>query len=244
MIRMERMDKIMEILKEKKHVTVDYLSKSIFASAVTIRRDLKTMETMGLIVKSYGGVSLLEYENKTVPLHLREIERRAEKDAIARQAVSLLREGQTIFIDASSTALRMANHIKSGMKITVITNSIRVVMALCEKDITVYCTGGLLLNQSIACVGPYTIKMLESVNVDAMFFSAQGLTENGIITDSSESETSLRQSILRRSRHKYFLCDSGKLGKSFLFTMCSTRDVDKVICDQNINAFLKLSSYK
>ena len=236
MIKAERIEEIMKILHQKKHVTVDYLSKHIFVSCVTLRRDLREMEAMGLVRKSYGGVSLLEHENKIVPLSLRERDRFNEKNKIAKQAVSLIHEGDTIFMDASSTVLRMADFLEDGMKITVLTNNIRLVIALCEKGITVYCTGGLLLNQSLACVGNYTNRVIESVNADLMFFSAQGLSESGAITDFSETETGLRQLMLSHSKRRYFLCDSSKLGKSFLFTICHIDDIDDVICDKDIKS--------
>ena len=64
MFKTERMDLILEILHEKKHATIDYLSKHVFASNVTIRRDLKKMEDLGLVIRSYGGVTLMDTENK------------------------------------------------------------------------------------------------------------------------------------------------------------------------------------
>ncbi len=237
MIKAERMDEIMKILHQKKHATVEYLSKHIFVSCVTVRRDLREMESMGLVRKNYGGVSLLEHDNKIVPLSLRERDRLHEKSIIARQAVSLIHEGDTVFMDGSSTVQRMADYLEDGLKITVLTNNIRLAIMLCEKGITVYCTGGLLLNQSLACIGTFTNRMVESVNADLMFFSAQGLSENGTITDFSEAETNLRQLMLRQSKHRYFLCDSSKLSKSFLFTICHMDDIDQVICDKDIKSF-------
>lgn len=237
MIKAERMEEILKILRLKKHATVDYLSQHVYVSTVTIRRDLKEMEGLGLVRRSYGGVSLLEHENKIVPLYLRERDRWAEKGIIAKQAVALITQGDTVFMDASSTVLRMVDYMPENMKITVITNSIKVVTALCEKGITVYCTGGLLLNQSIACIGSYTNSMIESVNADLMFFSAQGLSSNGNITDFSEKETNLRQLMLGHARRSFFLCDSSKLGKSLLFTVCHVNKIERVICNESLDGF-------
>lgn len=233
-IKSERMDQILEILKEKKHASVDYLTRQVFASAVTIRRDLQHMEQLGLVKRSYGGVSLIDYENKVVPLHLREEDKRSEKEAIAKRAVAHIKEGDTIFLDASSTVLRMTDFILPRSQITVVTNSIKVVVALCEKDINVHCIGGKLINSSLVCVGAHAIQTVQSLNADVMFFSAQGLSARGDISDFSESQTYLRQTMLDRARKKVFLCDSGKLGKSFLFNICTIKDVDEVISDKPI----------
>ncbi|MDL2232570.1 DeoR/GlpR family DNA-binding transcription regulator [Ruminococcaceae bacterium OttesenSCG-928-L11] len=234
MIKSERMEQILDILKIKKHASVESLSKQVFVSPVTIRRDLRQMEQQGLVKRSYGGASLIDYENKVVPLHLREEDMRSEKAMIAKQAVTRIREGDTVFLDASSTVLRMTDYIPPKMRITVVTNSIKVVAALCEKDIAVYCIGGKLINSSLACVGPHAIQNVQSLNADVMFFSSQGLSACGDITDFSESETHLRQTMLARAGKKIFLCDSGKLGKSFLFTICNARDVDEVLSDKPI----------
>ena len=72
MFKTERMDLILEILHKKKHATIDYLAKHVFASNVTIRRDLKKMEDLGLVIRSYGGVTLMDTENKYVPLIFRD----------------------------------------------------------------------------------------------------------------------------------------------------------------------------
>lgn len=239
MMKAERMDEILRILRERKHATVDYLSKQIYVSSVTIRRDLRDMEELGLLRRSYGGVTLLEHENKTVPLSLRERDHSAEKRRIARQAAALIKEGHTIFMDASSTVLQMADFLEDDKKITVFTNSIRLAAALCDKGIIIYCTGGRLINRSLACIGAYTNQVIESVQMDLMFFSAQGLTEDGNIMDFSETETSLRQLVLKHAKQKYFLCDSSKLGKSCLFSVCNVSDVDDVICDKDLKGFLK-----
>ena len=148
MFKTERMDLILEILHEKKHATIDYLSKHVFASNVTIRRDLKKMEDLGLVIRSYGGVTLMDTENKYVPLIIREQDRSSVKNQIARQAVSLISEGSTIFLDGSSTVLCMVNYLRDEQNITVITNSLRAATRLCEKRIDVYCTGGKLVPEA------------------------------------------------------------------------------------------------
>jgi len=233
------MDSILDILNEKKHVTVDYLAQHVFASKVTIRRDLKIMEDLGLVTRSYGGVTLRVSENKFVPLSIREQNSSAIKDKIARKAAGLITDGNTIFMDGSSTVLRIVNFLEEKQNITVITNSLRVATLLCEKKIPVYCTGGLLVREALTCVGPFSEHMISSVTADLMFFSSQGLSEDGKISDFSEPETNQRKLMLRHARKKYFLCDSSKLGKSFLFTVCGASDIDGIISDVDAESWLK-----
>lgn len=231
MFKTERMDSILEILREKRHATVDYLAQHVYASKVTIRRDLKKMEDLGLVIRSYGGVTLMDTENKYVPLVIREQDKSSAKNKIARQAVSLISEGDTIIMDGSSTVLRMAKYLREEQNITVITNSLRLASLLCEKKINVYCTGGLLVHGAFVCIGSFSENIIESITADLMFFSSQGLSSDAKISDFSENETQQRRLMLRHARKKYFLCDSSKLGKSFLFTVCHASEIDSIICD-------------
>ena len=239
MFKTERMDSILELLRDKKHATVDYLAEHVYASKVTIRRDLKKMEDLGLVIRSYGGVTLIETENKSVPLAIREQDRGAVKDRIAQQAAALIPEGSTVFMDGSSTVLRIVNHLRDDQKITVITNSLRAATLLCEKKIAVYCTGGLLVPEALVCVGSYSENMIRSMTADVMFFSSQGFSADGKISDFSENETHQRRQMLRHARKKYFLCDSSKFGKSFLFTVCQMNDIDGVISDVDVRAWMQ-----
>lgn len=239
MFKSERMDSIMNILNEKKHVTVDYLAEHVFASKVTVRRDLKVLEDLGLVSRSYGGVTLRSSENRFVPLSIREQNSSTVKDRIAHKAVSLIGEGSTIIIDGSSTALRIVNYLHEKQNITVITNNLRAATMLCEKKIPVYCTGGLLVPEALVCVGPFAEHMISSVTADLMFFSSQGLSEDGRISDFSENETNQRRLMLQHARKKYFLCDSSKFGKTFLFTVCNANEIDGVISDVDVDAWLE-----
>ncbi len=239
MFKSERMDSILSILNEKKHVTVDYLAEHVFASKVTVRRDLRVLEDLGLVSRSYGGVTLRSSENRFVPLSIREQNSSSVKDMIAHKAVSLIGEGSTIIIDGSSTALRMVNYLHERQNVTVITNNLRAATMLCEKKIPVYCTGGLLVPEALVCIGPFAEHMISSVTADLMFFSSQGLSEDGRISDFSENETNQRRLMLQHARKKYFLCDSSKLGKTFLFTVCRTSEIDGVISDADVDAWLE-----
>ena len=238
MFKTERMDAILHILQEKKHVTVHYLSEHVYASEVTIRRDLHKMEELGLIVRSYGGVTLRVSENVSVPLVIREQNLSAVKNRIAEEAVRLIRNGDTVLMDGSSTVLCMVNYLKERQNMTVITNSLRTATQLCEKRIPVYCTGGLLVPEALVCVGNYSHSMIDSVTADCMFFSSQGFSAEGNVCDFSENETYLRRLMLRHARRRYFLCDSSKLGKTFLFTVCGISELDQVICDTDVHAWL------
>ena len=155
MLAIERRNRILAKLKAEKHVVVSELAKLFSVSEETIRRDLDRMEKDGLVVKSYGGAVLSESGTSELPFIVRKRSNVEEKLIIAEIAASLVNDGDAIILDASSTAVFIAQKLKSKKNITLITNSVEVLMEL--SDVTgwrILSTGGTLKEESCALVGP------------------------------------------------------------------------------------------
>lgn len=195
----KRYDAIVQILKENNSATVHLLSKKLFVSEPTIRRDLKKMEFQGIIKRTFGGAVLSEFLNKEIPLSMREHENTNAKDYIAKKAVNFIHDGQVIFLDASSTVSGIVKYLSAFPNITVITNSPKTSLRLAELRIKAFCTG-LLLENSIAYVGTYAENFIKNFNADIFFFSSRGISLNGTITDSSIEESDLRRTMLANSK--------------------------------------------
>lgn len=234
MIKNERLDKIIKILEERKHCTVNFLANKLYVTPITIRRDIKILEEKGLVNKCYGGVSLIMHTNREVPLAVRETYNSDIKATIASNAAKLITNGSIVFLDASSTAAHIVDFLTPEQGVTVITNSIKTLTQLAQKHITAYGTGGKLLHNSLAFAGAKAESMVSTMHADFIFFSSQGITLDGNISDFSEAETKLRQVMMSRADKCYFLCDSSKIGKEFLFQVCNIADIDSVFCDKKI----------
>lgn len=232
MIKNERLDQIISILQKEKYSSITHLAETLYVAPVTIRRDLRKLEQDGVVSTCYGGVSIVSHSNRDVPLDIRENFNGDIKANLAKEAAKLITRGSTIFLDASSTASHIANYLTPEQNVTVITNGIRALATLSQRHIRAYGTGGRLVNNSLAFSGAIALRTISDMHADFMFFSSQGLTSDGIITDFSESETELRQAMLRHASKKYFLCDNSKIGKVFLFQVCTVADLDDVFCDQ------------
>ena len=111
--------------------------------------------------------------------------------------------------------------------LTIITNSVHVLEKLHGRKLRCYLTGGVLLENSHALVGKIAEETVSGLYADICFFSSQGITEDGIITDFSEDETRLRKCMIKNAKKSVFLYDQTKLGKRFLFTVC---DLDSISC--------------
>ncbi len=234
MMQYERQQDILRYLESRHTATIRQLAEAVYSSEASVRRDLCQLEKQGVVCRVYGGVILSKYQNAAVPLVLRKQENTAEKEWIAQHASEQIFDGATIFIDASSTAGRIAKYLNRYHNLRIITNSLNVVEEASGVTDQVFSTGGRFLRDNRAFAGLEAEKFVRSVNIDILFFSSQGITETGEISDASEAETSLRRTLLDRSRRKVFLCDSSKIGLRRMFFLCTRYDVDEIICDRTL----------
>ena len=233
MIREERHARILDYLEANKSASVCQIAQALFTSESSVRRDLVTLEKSGLVQRVWGGVILSKYQNSVVPLALRESANSGEKERIAAEAAALVKENMTILMDASSTVHRMLRYLGHLRSLTVITNDARAFSdAELIPNARIYSTGGIYDRMNHAFVGAAAEAYLRTVHADLLFFSSQGISEDGEISDASEEETALRRVMLERADERIFLCDSSKLGKRRTFTICQKDDVDDIICDK------------
>lgn len=234
MILYERQKEILNYLKMKHFSTIKELSRHVWSSESSIRRDIKMLEQKGYVRQIYGGVVLEEYTNSVIPVSLRDSSNSAIKEKLAKEASKYIFDGATILMDGSSTVRRIAKYISHYKGLKIITNNQLIFAQYSDSEAQLYCTGGLFLKQSNVFVGSAAENYINSINADILFFSSQAISEDGEISDVSEEETSLRKVMLSRSEKKIFLCDSSKLGLKKTFTLCTKDDVDVILCNKSL----------
>ena len=233
MQKMQRQEEIMALLQNRHAVGVRELAEKLYASEPTIRRDLAALERRGLIQRIFGGACLVEQKQMILPLDVRVNHSTLQKEKIAAAAVKkYVRDNGVLLIDASSTAQMMIPYLKDFRRLVVVSNCLRATELLAGTDVKIYCTGGELLPNARAFAGTFAENMLRQLHADVLFFSCQGLSLDGRLTDPSEPETRLRQVMLRSVRKRVLLCDSTKIGKRFFFDVCGAEELDDIICDQ------------
>lgn len=228
----ERQNKIVNYLKQKGCATIDELSKLVWTSQSSVRRDVKQLETKGYLKQVYGGVVLSEFENSVVPVALRDKCNSSVKEDLAKRATKHFFDGATVFLDGSSTVRRIVKYLGGFHNLKIITNNQQILNEEISPEISVYCTGGRFLPKNKIFVGSMAENFIKSVNADLMFFSSQAISESGEVTDASEEETCLRQVMMAQAKKKIFLCDSSKIGLKYTFTVCDKGQIDHIICDK------------
>ena len=221
----------MDCLTANGAVSVHKLASVVHASEATIRRDLAALEKMGCLWRTFGGAVLTEMSKREIPYILREHEHIREKDAAAQRAAGFVSDGDTIFMDASSTVYRLIPYLAKRHGITVITNGPKTSLTLGAQGIENFCTGGKLLSDSVSYVGKSACDFINRFNADVMFFSSRGISADGQICDSSVEESHIREAMLRHAKKKIYLFDSSKLGISYRYNICYMRDIDEAICE-------------
>ena len=221
----ERERLILEILLKEKSASVKELARQLYASEPSVRRDLSSLESEGLIRRTHGGAVLNEKGSgeNMIPFLIRELEGSDEKHRIAEKAASLVKDGDVIFLDASSSAFNMIPFLSGKKDLTIITNGIKAINALCEykgNNIKIISTGGSVHTTCLALIGEDAFRTVESYNADVCFFACRGLSEDGRLTDISPEEDHVRQRMIRHSKRAYLLCTKEKIGKVYYHNIC------------------------
>lgn len=222
-----RQDEIVKILGEKGYISVKYLSDALHYSTATINRDLNDLQKRGIVTRSYGGAELVR--SPYVPIMFRAQKMRSEKRHIGKCAASFVKDGDTIFIDGSTTAQYMENHLIERKGLTVITNNMMLAINLSKYNIKVICLGGPVAEPPCMLYGKETVENAERYRVNKMFFSSDGLTSDGVIA--SGIFDLMLKTVAKRAKEVFYLVDHKKIDKEFCEAYGTLREIDYVISD-------------
>lgn len=232
MYNIERQQKILDILKERKSCSVSELAEELMFSEATIRRDLNKLDRDLKIRKTFGGAVFLEKHISEIPISIRRNENEIAKQSICKAAASLLHDNMTIFLGASSTVEYILPYLLNFSGLTVVTNSPDIPIKLKSSNICVYSTGGMFLHHTNSYVGEFARNTVSGINADLVFFSAQGISADGKITQSTYDDT--LKIMIKNSSEKCLLIDSSKVNKVYPYTLAVTDEIDTIVTDKPI----------
>ena len=225
--------KVLEILETQQYASVDELSSVLSVSTSTIRRTLEILQQKGLVTRTHGGVKINSDNNFSPSFTFRIHQNSFEKKKIALSAIKLIKNGDIIFLDGSTSAFYIAEYLKEFENIRVITNGIDTLSLLAKYNIIAYSTGGQVSTENPSVlVGRYAEDMICNFHADIAFFSAQAMDNNGEIYDCYEEEIFIRRAMIKNAKTKVFLCDNTKVGKTSPYHLGSLKDVDYVASNQ------------
>lgn len=224
----ERLSLIMEIIKKNGYVTVKYLTDELHYSTATINRDLNTLQNQKLIKRSYGGAELVK--TKAIPLAFRYHKMRAVKNKLAKKAAEFVKDGDTVFIDGSTTTQCMAQYLLNKKNLTVITNNIALVSYLSEHGISVSCLGGSVLEAPSILCSIQTVENASNYMADKFFFSTGGITDDGKILSGGMGFL-LNSAMAKNSKSVFYLVDHKKINYDSHKILFDLNSVSHIITD-------------
>ena len=203
MVLNARQSDILELLDRDQRVSVRKLAATFFVSEMTIRRDLREMERCGYL-RRYNGGAVRAGSEALLPFSSRRLLEADEKAALVRHARAYLADGQSVFLDSSSTCTYLVPLLAEFRDVRIVTNSIPTALAAGEQ-------------------------FLRNLNVDVGFFSALGISDDGVISDSDPLQNAVRKAMLPNAAKRIFLFARAKQHKTYLYTLCRREDADAVI---------------
>jgi DeoR/GlpR family transcriptional regulator of sugar metabolism len=236
----ERQQYIARSVEEHGRVRVTDLAERFAVSEVTIRKDLRALETEGRVVRAHGGAMAPSRSRPERAFEVRERLQSIEKRLIGTAAAALVIDGESIALDASTTALAMARSLKARgvwVHLTVITNGLRIATELAgHHGITVAMPGGFVRSEALSLVGPLGSGLLEKVNIQKAFMGAAGFTLDTGLSDATDEEAQIKRLIVAAASEVVALVDHTKWGRTAFATFCPTDRLTAVVTDEGAPA--------
>ncbi len=237
MLAIERRNAILSKLSAEGKVVVSDLSNEFNVTEETIRRDLEKLDRDGLARKTYGGAVKNENFNIDLPFQVRKQTNVEGKRLIADKISEMIHDGDYIMLDSSTTALYVVQKILTLKKITLITNSVEILLELCNKpDWTIISTGGVLKEGGLSLVGYQAEKMVSGFHVDLAVCSCKGLNKELTVTDSNERDSEIKKAFFAAANRRILAVDSTKFDKTSFVKVCDVGNVDTIVTDADPGA--------
>jgi DeoR/GlpR family transcriptional regulator of sugar metabolism len=234
----ERRQSLVEILRKQPGLRVPELAMALGVSEGTVRNDLNALEEQGLLMRVHGGAVLTQQEQfQNTSFVRRHQQNAAAKLAIAREAAVLVQDGDSISIDASSTAYYFAKALSERRRLRVMTNGFEVARELAQNSTnTVILIGGVVNNESSSVTGLLSEHIIEELKIQKAFLSCSGFSLNRGMTEVHLAEAQLKRKMVESSQQLFALVDSSKFGKEDLTSFARPEKVNCLFTDNCLSS--------
>jgi DeoR family transcriptional regulator of aga operon len=233
---LERQNEIVQILQRSQRINITEICQTFSVSEATARRDLETLASNGKIQRVHGGAITLPQATSESPILQRQDEQSDEKSRIGKAAVSLLRDGETVFLGSGTTVLEIARNLRGHRKLTVITNSLPVVNVLAGfEEITVICLGGMLRDSELSFIGHITEQALAEVRADKVFIGTRAISLEHGLTHEFLPETMTDRTILKSGKEIIVVADHTKFGREAAVLLAPLEQIHTLVTDHAVS---------
>lgn len=227
----ERQEHLLMLLKDKNYLTIAELSKVLHYSPSTIRRDLKMLANKGLVKRTHGGAIRLKANEIETPTTIKQHINLSEKKYIAQLASAYVQNRQNIFIDSSSTANILARCLGSFKDLNIVTTNLETAIYLnlhTQNKISII--GGNMVDTYTSSM--ITVNYLMNYVFDISFMSCRGVSLKYGVTDKVESESNVKQALIKRTKKSILLVDSAKFGQALPYKDCELCQISAIVTNE------------
>ncbi|WP_370458066.1 DeoR/GlpR family DNA-binding transcription regulator [Thalassobacillus sp. CUG 92003] len=222
-----------QVLLNKK-VDIEEISHQLNVSQMTIRRDLKELESEGKVIRTHGGAISPKSLTEEMSYSSKKSQHNAQKKALAKQAVTLIEEGSTIILDSGTTTLELAKLLKLRSDLTVVTNDIKIANELLDSPLKVIVTGGELQKGVGALYGSATQQMLNVIHADIFFLGAHAIDKDNGVTAPTFEKSLIKQMMIKAAERTWLLADHSKFDNKAFANVCALSQLEGLITDDQI----------
>jgi DeoR/GlpR family transcriptional regulator of sugar metabolism len=231
----ERQEQIVRTVEERGRARVNDLAAQFGVSTVTIRKDLVALEAERRLIRAHGGAIAVDRSRPELSFEIRERLQADEKHWIGAAGAALVRDGESIVLDASTTALSVARHLKARggwSQLTVLTNGLRIASELAgHPGIVVLMLGGRVRWEALSVVGQLGDGLFSRINVQKAFVGAAGFTVESGLADATDEEAQIKRSMVAAAREVIAIVDRTKWERAAFATFCPTDQISVVLTD-------------
>lgn len=233
MLAIERKNEILTLLELEGSVLVAPLAVKYAVAEETIRRDLEKLEQDGLARRTYGGAILVSGISADASYRVRAKTNIKQKSIIADKLFDLVGNGESILMDASSTSVLVARTLKSKKKLTILTNSVEILLDFADnKDISVISTGGVLRDSSLSLVGRDAERIIDNYTADKAIISCKGIDFDKGVTESNIAEAEIKKAMVANAKHVILALDSSKFDRLSFAKLVDLKNLHTVVTDK------------
>jgi DeoR family transcriptional regulator, fructose operon transcriptional repressor len=233
MLAEERRFQIREILAAQRTISASDLCEKLKVTPATIRRDLAALQQQGVLVRSHGGaVSRMSSTNFQPSYDALLRSNSEEKRQIARAAEHFVLDGDTIFLEGSTTVFELARLLVHRNRLTVVTNSPTIVCELERSSgVTVLCTGGDLQKDTFYLSGEWAQRALSEIRLDKAVLGVSAVDPAYGFSTANHGEAQIKKMLTKAAKTRIALADHAKFGRQSFAYVGPTTDIHVLITD-------------
>jgi DeoR/GlpR family transcriptional regulator of sugar metabolism len=234
----KRRQSLLDILRKQPGLRVPELAVTLSVSEGTVRNDLNALEQQGLLMRVHGGAVLHQQDQFQNNSFIRRHQQNpAAKFAIAREAAVLVNNGDSILLDASSTAYYLAQALSERQRLRVMTNGFQVARELAQNTANmVILIGGIVNNESSSVTGLLSEHIIEELHIQKAFLSCSGFSLERGMTEVHLAEAQLKRKVIESSQELFALVDASKFGKEDLTSFARPEKITRLFTDQHLSS--------